>query len=168
VRSTAVFLGARVAGEGLFISNRLRRYACLLQLLLFVIFFSALSLNWFNYGTVVWGITFGVEVVLAIFCWRWLNQALETAGNRAAMLAHGTWHLMASFAALIVLFLGYVGIVIAAVIGILFIAPLLTHTWVRSAIRWRIDRSAAPPRFPTPSPPRVKPWREGDTYDQPA
>jgi hypothetical protein len=42
---------------------------------------------------------------------------------------------------------------IAALITLLFIGPLLTHAWVRKAIRWRLGRAAAPPTFPTPSPP---------------
>jgi 4-hydroxybenzoate polyprenyltransferase len=80
VRSTAVFLGARLAGEGILIPRRLRRYACLLQLLLSAIIFSSLAVNGFDYGMPVWAVTFAVEIILAFFCWRWLNQALDRAG----------------------------------------------------------------------------------------
>lgn len=153
VRSTAVFFGARIAGEGIVIPRRLKQYTRLLQLLLFVIVGWPLLLNWFGYRPLVWAITSAVEIVLALLCWRWLNRGMATAANRTQMLAQGALHLMASFAALIVLFLGTVGVGIAAVIGVLFVGPLLTHAWVRSALWWgmgRIGRVAESPSVETP------------------
>jgi 4-hydroxybenzoate polyprenyltransferase len=151
VRSTAVFFGARVEGEGVVIPQRLRRYSRFLQGLLLVIVCWPLIGNWFGYRPLVWAITIAAEIALAFFCWRWLNQAIATAAHRSQMLAHGALHLIASFAALIALFLGYLTVEMAVVIGLLFVGPLLTHAWIRSAIRWRAGRSSTPPTFSTPS-----------------
>jgi hypothetical protein len=153
VRSTAVFFGAHVEGEGVVIPRRLRHYSRFLQGALLVIVFWPLIGNWFGYRPLVWGLTIVAEIALAFFCWRWLNLAIATAASRRHMLAHGALHLMASFAALIVLFLGYLEMGMAAVIGLLFAGPLLTHAWIRSAIRWGVGRSSTSPGFPTSSPP---------------
>lgn len=142
VRSTAAIFGARVEGEGIYVPQRLKQYTRLLQLLLWLIISWSLFENWFGYRPLVWGATVAVEVVLALLCWRWLNRALAAAGDRQRMLANGGLHLMAAFAALVVLFWGYVGVGIAAVLTLLFIAPMLTHAWIRRAIGWRVGGSA--------------------------
>jgi 4-hydroxybenzoate polyprenyltransferase len=153
VRSTAGLLGARLLGDGIFIPRRLKQYARLLQLLLFVIIFWPLISNWFDYRPLAWGMTLGIEIIVAFWCWRWLNKAMEAAENRAQMLAYGALHLMASFSALAALFFGYMGGVLQGVIAVLFLGPLLTHAWTRNAIRWGMRQSPVPPTFPTPSPP---------------
>lgn len=145
VRSTAATFGARVEGAGIYVPQRLKQYTRLLQLLLWLIIGWSLLGNWFGYRPLVWGITVALEVVLALLCWWWMNRALSAADERQQMLANGGLHLMAAFAALVVLFWGYMGMGTAAVLTLLFIVPMLTHAWIRRAVGWHVGRSAVSP-----------------------
>jgi len=146
VRSTAIMMGVRPQGAtGLLIPRRLTWYAITLQVILIGITLWPLARNDFGYGPVAWGITLAAVLGLAVLSLRLLWTAASSAGDRQDMIAAGMLHLLVSLGSLVALFAPHVdGRVLAVLLGV-YLAPLLTHSWLYDALRWawRLRRAGA-------------------------
>ena len=112
--------------------------------------------NALAYSAGKWIVTAAAVLMLDFFAWRLLLQALDVAAVRAQMLAIGALHLLASFGSLVALFAFRLPWWLQIVVLPLFLAPLLTHSWIRNTLLWAWRRRGARPvplpDFPTPRP----------------
>jgi 4-hydroxybenzoate polyprenyltransferase len=137
VRSTAILLGARPGlDQAVKLSPALRRYALLLNLLLVGIALGALITGQFGYSrsALLWA--FGVEILLSLLSLWILHLVARPEQNRGEMNASGLLHLLILYLMLIVLILPGMDPALSSLVVLLFLLPLLTHSWLYAGIRW--------------------------------
>lgn len=137
VRSTAIFLGVRSEGEdSLTIPRPPRQYATILQVALTATIFIPFFGNALNYTWVLYLITLVTVIILCLASWRLLFRALDLGADRAQMLATGALHLLSLFGTLVALFLFRFPWWLQIVVLSVFLIPFLSHSWIRSTLRW--------------------------------
>ena len=157
VRSTAVFLGARPDLENsILVPTRLKRYAATLQAALIGVTLAPFITHSLTYPTGVALLTLAAVLILNVNSWRFLMRAVNITGDRPQMLAVGTLHLLASFGGLMALFVFRLPWWLQIIVLPTFLAPLLTHSWIRNTLLWAWRSKGTGPiaesNFPTPKP----------------
>jgi hypothetical protein len=142
VRSTAIMLGARPGAHQMVkISTALQRYAFLLNLLLVSIALGSLVTNQLGYSRAAMLWTTSVEVVLSILSLWILKLIARPEQNRGELNSSGMLHLLVVFMIMIVLFIPGMGAGLSALVLLLFLSPLLTHSWLYAGILWGLQKS---------------------------
>ncbi len=140
-RSTAILLGVRPRGaNGLLIPLRFACYALALQVLLIGVTMLPLVRNWFGYGPLAWWTTAGAILSLTTLALLAILTAARSTADQRALIAAGMLHLVVTLSSLIVLFALYLPRALLAVVLVVYAVPLLTNSWLYSALRrgWRV------------------------------
>ena len=142
VRSTAIMFGTRSElDERVQITASLRRYAQLLNLLLVSIALCTLGINWFGYNRMALLWTIGVEIILSMLSLWALHLIARPVQNQGELNSGGMLHLLVVFLMMIVLFIPGMDIALSSLVLLLFLAPLLSHSWFYAGILWGLRKS---------------------------
>lgn len=135
VRSTAILLGARPQGsDRLLIPNRLVIYTFILQALLIGLIMLPLVQNWFGYGIPAWRSATALNVLLAVLSSLFLIAATRSSGKEWDMIFAGMLHMVILLSSLLALFVFALDRPMLVVIMLVFLGPLLTNSWLYSAL----------------------------------
>jgi 4-hydroxybenzoate polyprenyltransferase len=142
VRSTAIMLGARPAPHQMvIIPTPLQRYALALNLLLVGIILGPLVTNQLDYSRAATLWITGLEVILSILSLWILKQIARPEQSRGELNSSGMLHLLVIFMLMIVLFIPGMGAGLSTLVLLIFLSPLLTHSWLYAGILWGLQKS---------------------------